>query len=534
MVVPASNVGHIAIHAAFVQSVINEETFHTAQFARLQFEGVAVTAELWQLCECELLVRSLTNDIAIHLPLTFLLTQVTDIHVLHLSVSYLYLDVSVFALRGVATQSDATSKEWLRLSSCGWFAHKHIVGRTILGCHLLHIVGGTTIHLRTVDVNEVARPVATVLVLEERCIARHLHHVAVALHTHDESRLTQCCQEIASAHTSIAGILTHIDVVGTRCIVEEMVVGKEEVWVAIPVRIHHVLPRNLLQQSVGMAERVDKDDVRILSLQTLEDVVEVGDVLRTDILVTNLHIFQREWCWMSCLRTHLRPAVRGRVCQGIVDGIAEVLNHSVHVLRTAHEVAVTHGTRHTGIVHEHGIHAQVLAELQELVVAHAPSGAIAPHVPFSATSHRVAKCLLPFHTVLVCGSLHDAATWPAHEARVQIHEHLCHVGTLSVLASLERVLREERHVINQHCSCLVEFQRQFSFHGSLTCSQRGCQFGPVLQWLLCKGNCAKRLARLAIHQSSRDAALVVTATHIEAQVVFLASLQAHAPVACIR
>ena len=248
----------------------------------------------------------------------------------------------------------------------------------------------------------------------------------------------------------------------TGYIVEQVVVGKEEVGVAVPVGVNHVLAGNLLQEAVGMPEGVDERDLRVLSFQALEDVVEVGDILRPYVLVAYLDILQGEGSGVSGLGAHLGPLVAGGVGQGVVDGIAEVLDDGIHVGIAAHEVAVAHGARHAGVVDEHGIHAEVLAELQELMVAHAPGGAIAPHVPFAAARHRVAQRLLPAHAVFIGGAFHDAASGPAHEFRVQIHQHLGHVGALSVLAALEGVLWEERDVVHQHGALGVEFQPQLS------------------------------------------------------------------------
>ena len=455
-VVPAADVHRIAVATALVHAVVDEEALAATRLAGLQLQGVVVAAERGEQRQRELLVAGLGQGIAADGPLAALLLELRRTECRCLAVSCCHLDMAVLALRGVAAQSDGAGSERRGLAGGRCLADEHIIRRAMLGSHLLHVVGGTAVDLGAVDVDEVAGPVAAVLVLEERRIRRHLHHVAVALHAHDEGGLAECGQQIAGSHAAVAGILTDVDVVGAGRIVEQVVVGKEEVGVAVPVGVNHVLAGNLLQEAVGMSEGVDERDLRILSLQSLEDVVEVGDVLRPYVLVAYLDILQREGSGVSGLGAHLGPLVAGWVGQGVVDGIAEVLDDGIHVGIAAHEVAVAHGARHAGVVDEHGIHAEVLAELQELMVAHAPGGAIAPEVPLAAAGHRVAQCLLPLHAVLVCGALDDAAARPAHEPWVQVDEHMRHVGALSVLASLEGGLREKRHVVDEHGARLVE------------------------------------------------------------------------------
>ena len=101
--------------------------------------------------------------------------------------------------------------------------------------------------------NKVRRPVAAVLVLKQGCIRRHLHHVAVALHTHDECGLADGSQQVAGSHAAVAGILTYIYVMRARYVIKEVVVVEEEIGVAIPMGIDHIVARNLRQQRVGVA-----------------------------------------------------------------------------------------------------------------------------------------------------------------------------------------------------------------------------------------------------------------------------------------
>ena len=112
-----------------------------------------------------------------------------------------------------------------------------------------------------------------------------------------------------------------------------------------------------------MSQCVDKCDLWVFAFQFLENVVEMGNILWSHILVTYLHIFQREGLRVSCFSAHLSPFVTHGVCQSVVDGITEVLYHGIHVCIAAHEITVANRARHACIVDKHGIHVQVFAEL---------------------------------------------------------------------------------------------------------------------------------------------------------------------------
>ena len=57
------------------------------------------------------------------------------------------------------------------------------------------------------------------------------------------------------------------------------------------------------------------------------------------------------------------------------------------------------------------------------------------------------------------------------------------------------------------------------------------QFGPLLPFLRLETDAAEVAAVLSIGEAGRERSLEVSALHIEAQVVFFARLEAHAPVA---
>ena len=230
----------------------------------------------------------------------------------------------------------------------------------MLGRHLLHVVRGPSVDLGAVDVYEVGGPVAAVLVLEERGVAGHLHHVAVALHAHDEGSLAEGGQQVAGTHTGVAGILAHVDVVGAWCLVEQVVVVEEEVGVAVPVRVNHVGAGHLAEQRVGVPQGVDEGDVGIFGLQLLEDVVEVNpfsndidkEILNSDLLLvtsryegfglamSEANALSRPWIssnWGSILKERLSLGRNGIVIdsenpEDYANAIIDLLNDKDRLL----------------------------------------------------------------------------------------------------------------------------------------------------------------------------------------------------------
>ena len=117
---------------------------------------------------------------------------------------------------------------------------------------------------------------------------------------------------------------------------------------------------------------------------------------------------------------------------------------------------------------------------------------------------------------------------------MKINEHLSHIGTLTVLPAFEGVLREERHIVDEHRACLVELQRQLAFRSRALGREGGSQLRPVIHLLAGKSSLAQRLASIAITKAGSNCALIVGALHIETQVVLLTLSEPHAPVASIR
>ena len=120
------------------------------------------------------------------------------------------------------------------------------------------------------------------------------------------------------------------------------------------------------------------------------------------------------------------------------------------------------------------------------MVTHAPGGTIAPYVPFATACHGVAQCFLPLYAVLVGCTFNDTSARPAHEFRMKILEHEGKVLALSVLATLECVAGEERHVVDHDCTVGIEFNLKFALESGSVAQNNTGKFCPVLDFLLFK------------------------------------------------
>ena len=116
-----------------------------------------------------------------------------------------------------------------------------VVVRQILGKHLLHIVGSASEQLAGMLPYQIACPVRSMVVGNQRRIRGHLHYVGIALHVHHKHGFRKSRVHISGADTVVDGVLTYIDIkIATRNVVKYGAVVIEIIGIDIPVRINHV------------------------------------------------------------------------------------------------------------------------------------------------------------------------------------------------------------------------------------------------------------------------------------------------------
>ena len=211
------------------------------------------------------------------------------------------------------------------------------------------------------------------------------------------------------------------------------------------MRIYHL---HLVKPVYILAEHQGSDDsyLGILLLDGLVETVVVLSIAPEHILVPDLDILQREWLRMAVLRPERSPLCRLRIPYCILYGIQGVLDKRLESL-ALDIVTVPEQAGHPGVADKHGVRSYVLAELEELMVPEPVCAAVAPQIVLPRTGDRITDSLLPFNPVLESQSLNDAATWPPDECGMKTRYQLRNVLPQSVLPSLERILREQGHIV---------------------------------------------------------------------------------------
>ena len=183
-----------------------------------------------------------------------------------------------------------------------------IVIRTILRIQFLYMIAGTPHHLVVVKPNQIASPVRSIHMGQQRRITGHRDQIAVTFHPSGKDGFTQCRVHIAAAHIVIGRIFPGIyGIIATFHDVKKSGVGIKLIGRHIPMHVEHV--RLLEQRTVVPVHRIDKGNVRILCLQR---IIEIGVTLHVTVgtvLISQFHIFQGKRFRMSGLRTFGCPLV---------------------------------------------------------------------------------------------------------------------------------------------------------------------------------------------------------------------------------
>ena len=224
------------------------------------------------------------------------------------------------------------------------------------------------------------------------------------------------------------------------------------------------------------------DDVGIFLRHLFVDDLETLAELRRDaLLVAQTEVLEVEGGGVSLVGTHLGPFAGGGVAVGPldeVDSLADPLVHLVHgddVLGLPTHAPAAVGALTADAARQDGqrLHAEVLAELEVLIVAQSAALVVAPGVLQLTTLLAGTDGGLPAVGVpeAVATAVYHAAAGEAHELRVEVGKGLCEV--LAQAVTLISVLGHERELVDvddahvqrehlQHCMLRVFGWREHS------------------------------------------------------------------------
>ena len=418
VVAPSADVEAIALLSVPAHAEEDEESLVPTRLAGLHFQGetVAVCAVI-QACQ--------------HLGSLHQVGQCGGLSVLG------HADVLVVGLGFPGAQADGAAAVFHTVGRDGGGTAGDVVRRSVLGIHLLHVVGGASHHLIGVNPDEVGGPFAVVHILEERCVGGHGHQVAVALHARDEGSLRESRVHVAASDSLVAGIFAHIHLPFAALLgVKQGGIAVEEVGCHVPVGVNHV---GLLDAAVLFAQAahviIDERQLGILLLDGLVEDVEAAVILGPPVLIAYLYILQGEGFGMTILCTQGAP-FGIQSSNGILDGI-----HTV--VQVGGNLALRRGIAHAElasqahVADEHHLGSYIFAVLKNLVIAHAVGATVAPCAVLAGPCGGVSQGLLPVEAVGKRNTLDHTAPRPAEEGRLQVGQALGNVLPHAIVTVVE-------------------------------------------------------------------------------------------------
>ena len=285
----------------------------------------------------------------------------------------------------------------------------------------LHIVGRSTEVLGSIEVNHIVWPARVLLMREYWRKASQLADIGVFLHTQHIDGFTQGTVHItilAVGSTGIGCIFTIIDTNGTTITIILVVVVTHPRMRAIIVFIHQIhrtveYPFRIVRSPC--LHVADDGQLWILGMNGIVELSVTTAVLSTSlwlsVLVAHLNEFQSIWLRVTIGDTLTSP-LGGLVSIGILDGIQGILNQGIHLfIRNGKTMSQTY------IDHKHWGCAQVLAELEILIISQAIRRTILPViVPVSWALLDRTDGFLPLEgIVVIILTFHIASTREAKE-----------------------------------------------------------------------------------------------------------------------
>ena len=231
------------------------------------------------------------------------------------------------------------------------------------------MIGRASEHLVVFETDEVGGPLGEIGVLQQRRVRGYRHKVGVLLDAGHEGCLGEGSVEVAGADSGVDGEFADVDLVHiARQGVKQVDRVVEGLRVDIVVRVNHLRRGGVhVRKGARSAVVADEDDIGIRGLDDGIYVVVALGITLTHILVSELYVLEREGIGMAVLRAFGAPLGVG-AADGVFDGVQDVLDDAAEFVHLV-VVTVADHAREADIDHVHGGCTDVLAELQEIVVA---------------------------------------------------------------------------------------------------------------------------------------------------------------------
>ena len=396
---------------------------------------------------------------------------------------------------------------------------------------LVRVVRGPRVGAAAVEMNHVDRPVTVVDVLEQRRVTAHLYEVGVLLHAHHVGGIIEHGEHVAAADTGVGREFADVEIPALPLVRREAVeVLDPPVQRLVGVLVDDIdLPRRVDDALVDAGDPGAQCDLqlRILRLDRLVEHCDPLTVTLATLLVADLDVLQRERRRMAVLRAHGAPLRRSRA-NGILDRIECILDQTRQSV--VFEVsAAAHRARHADIDDEESVGAEVLAELQELVVAEAVRRPVTPRTIGACPILQASDRALPLRTAVDVDPFRKAAARPPDEPRLEIRNHLREIGAKTVRAIAPRLGGKQRDEIEAECAGGPEVQREPCLGIARLGGQRNFEFLPLRPEVAGDRRTRQLVAVRAFEPRSERAREAMLGAGIETQLVARTCLDVDAP-----
>ncbi len=428
--------------------------------------------------------------------------------------------------------------------------HGHYARTYIISHKLLDVVGRCAEALGGVEANHVGTPGGVVLVDEDGGVGTHDDDVGVALQALHINSLAEGGGEMAVDTEALRdGIFTDVDLgavaVVAVVLVEVVLEPRGRAVVVLVEDVDGVLAAPRWFVGAPRLHVADDFDLGVLGLDSLIELdvalevvvalVAVAVEVEVGILVAHFEEAQVEGLGVTVLSALGTPLGGLGVAVGIFDGVERLLDIFLDLV-----VGLQPSVADTHVDDEQGFSAEILGELQHLVVAEAVGDVVAPvDAEVSGPLFDGSHCVLPFEAVVEVvarrGLAFDiAAAGEAHELGVQRLEQFGEVDAAAVGAPFVGG-REEAYDIEGEGAGLREGER----HAALGVGTRGAyadalDLGPLACLELQRhGGLSEVAAVAAVERDNKIALVGGIRLHPRGEGVGGLLAESHAPVALV-